>query len=499
MVTLVILDGFGYSRRIEGNAIALQGTPCLDTLDKYPKTLIEASGRAVGLVDGQMGNSEVGHLNLGAGRVVYQDMLRIDNAIEDKTFFSNKEIVGAIEHAKKNGSALHLMGLLSDGGVHSHINHLKALIDMASQKGLSEVYIHAITDGRDTYRSSATSYIKDILAYANGRAKLADVCGRVYAMDREKRYDRVQKAYNLYVYGECETESVDIIKTLEDNYKKEVYDEFFEPIVVDKNGRIKDNDSVIFFNYRTDRAREITEVLTQKAFNAFETKEIKNLYYCCMTEYSDSFEGVHVAFAPEIITDNLSYVISKAGLKQFHTTETTKYAHVTFFFNGGIEQPYVGEVRKLVDTINVKNFADFPRMKAAEITENAVKAIESGEYGFVLVNLSNPDMVGHTGDLEATKQAIEEVDRCATIIANATLKMKGDCIITADHGNAEEMIDEKGNVVTSHTTNPVPLWLVSEKYKNVRLITDGKLANIAPTILKMLNIEAPKTMDKPLF
>ena len=499
MVTLVILDGFGYSEKKEGNAIALQGTPCLDTLDKFPKTLIEASGKAVGLVDGQMGNSEVGHLNLGAGRVVYQDMLRIDNSIEDGTFFENQKILGAIEHCKKNDSALHLMGLLSDGGVHSHINHLKALIDLADKNGLKNVYIHAITDGRDTFRSSAVNYIKEIMDYSKGKAKLSDVCGRIYAMDREKRYDRVKIAYDLYVNGICEVETNDIISTIEENYKKELYDEFFEPIIVDKDGRIKDNDGVIFFNYRTDRAREITEVLTQNDFDAFETKDLKNLYYCCMTEYSESFKGVYVAFEPEIIRDNLSAIISNANMKQFHTTETTKYAHVTFFFNGGIEEPYSGEVRKLVDTINVKNFADYPRMKAQEITENAVRAIESNDYDFVLVNLSNPDMVGHTGDLDATKEAIEEVDRCATLIANATLKAGGDCIVTADHGNAEEMIDEKGNVVTSHTTNPVPLWLVSEKFKNVKLIDDGKLANVAPTILKLLNIEIPNTMDKPLF
>ena len=256
---------------------------------------------------------------------------------------------------------------------------------------------------------------------------------------------------------------------------------------------------MIFFNYRTDRAREITEVLTQPEFKEFETKTINNLYYCCMTEYSESFKNVQVAFKPEIIEDNLSCVIANAGLKQFHTTETTKYAHVTFFFNGGIETPYDGEVRKLVDTINVKNFADFPKMKAGEITQEAVKAIESGEYGFVLVNLSNPDMVGHTGDMEATKQAIEEVDKCAKIIAEATLKVGGHCIITADHGNAEEMVDEKGAVVTSHTTNPVPLWLVSEEYKNVQLVDGGKLANVAPTVLKLLDIEKPDNMLESLF
>ena len=499
MVTLVILDGFGYSEKVEGNAIKLQGTPYLDKLDVYPKTLISASGSSVGLTDGQMGNSEVGHLNLGAGRVMYQDLLRINNAISDKSFFKNEALLGAIAHAKKNNSSLHLIGLVSDGGVHSHINHLKALVKMASESGLKKIYIHAITDGRDTFRDSGAGYIRDILAFSKGKAVLADICGRIYAMDREKRYDRIKKAYDLYVFGKAGKTESDAIKALTESYKNGIYDEFIEPVVVNKNGTIGEGDSVIFFNFRTDRAREITDALTQDNFSGFEREKIKNLYYCCMTEYSEDFSGVEVAFKPEVVNDNLSTVISSAGLKQFHVTETTKYAHVTFFFNGGIEAPNKGEDRKLIDTYNVKNFAEFPRMRASEITDEVIKAIKSKKYSFILVNLSNPDMLGHTGDIDATKQAIKLVDECAYKIAMQTLNDGGDCIITADHGNAEEMRDDKGNVVTSHTTNPVPLWLVSEKHKNVKLLSNGKLANVAPTVLKLLNIKPPKAMDKPLF
>ena len=499
MVTLVILDGFGHSERTEGNAIKLQGTPNLDKLNIYPHTLIAASGKAVGLVDGQMGNSEVGHINIGAGRVVYQDMLRIDNAIEDKSFFENKAIVGAVEHAKKNNSALHLIGLLSDGGVHSHINHLKALVDIAYQKGLKKVFIHAITDGRDTFRASAIKYLEEIINYSKGKAEVVDVIGRVYAMDREKRYDRVKIAYDLYTAGQAKVVTNNILKSVQESYDNEVYDEFIEPIKLDKDGTIKNNDSVVFFNYRTDRAREITDALTQESFNGFEREVIKNLYYCCMTEYSENFKGLHVAFEPEIIKDNLSAIISEHKMKQFHVTETTKYAHVTFFFNGGIEEAYKEEQRKLIDSVNAKNFADYPEMRAKEITEEVLKAIDSKEYDFVLVNLSNPDMIGHTGNLEATKKAIKIVDECAYKIAKKTLEVGGHAIITADHGNAEEMIDENGAVVTSHTTNLVPLWLVSEKYKNEKLIDGGKLANIAPTILKMLGIEIPEGKEKPMF
>lgn len=496
MVTLVILDGFGYSERVEGNAIRLQGTPNLDKLNAYPHELINASGEAVGLVAGQMGNSEVGHLNLGAGRIVYQDMLRIGNSIKDGSFFSNKEFLKAINHAKENKSALHLIGLVSDGGVHSHISHLKALVEMASKQGLKDVFIHVITDGRDTQIDSGAKYVQDVLDFSKGKAKIADICGRVYAMDREKRYDRVKIAYELYTKSVGE-KFADPIKALKTSYENKVFDEFVKPIVIDERGKIKDNDSVIFFNYRTDRAREITDALSQSEFKGFERKQLKNLCYVCMTEYDASFKGVEIAFKNEKIEDNLSAIISKAGLKQFHVTETTKYAHVTFFFNGGIEEPYKNEDRKLIDTINVQSFAEYPQMRAKEITDEVLNAI--GKYDFILVNLSNPDMLGHTGDIEATKKAIKLVDECAYKIAMATIKAGGDAIVTADHGNAEELLDENGVVVTSHTTNPVMFWLVSEKNKKAKLIKGGKLANVAPTVLKLLGLKIPKSMEKPMF
>ncbi len=500
MVTLLILDGFGYSERLEGNAIRLQGTPNLDKLDAYPHTLIEASGEAVGLTKGLMGNSEVGHMNLGAGRVIYQGKYKIDKAIEDGSFFNKDAFLGAIDHAKKNNSSLHFIGLCSDGGVHSHINHLKALVDLASKKGVKKVYIHFIGDGRDTPVDSGADFLKKIMDFSKGKAEVVDIIGRVYAMDREKRYDRVKVAYDLYVDGIAETKGInDPITAIKKSYENGVYDEFVRPILLSSKGRVQDNDAVIFFNFRTDRAREITDAFTQDTFTGFERKKLNNLYYCCMTKYDESFKGVHIAFETEVVEDNLSAILSAKGLRQFHVSETTKYAHVTFFFNGGIEKPYKNEDRKLIDTINVQSFAEYPEMRAKEITDSAIEAIKSKKYDFVLINLSNPDMLGHTGDIEATKKAIKLVDKCAYDIAMETIKAGGDAIVTADHGNAEEMIDEKGNMVTSHTTNPVKLWLVSEKNKSVKLMSGGKLANVAPTVLKLLNLKPTDKMEKPLF
>ena len=390
------------------------------------------------------------------------------------------------------------MGLLSDGGVHSHINHLKALVNMASNLGINEIYIHAFMDGRDTFRDSGIEFVKDIESFISDKAKLTSLCGRVYAMDRENRWDRVKKAYDMLIYGETVNVAKNAVTALKESYKAVVYDEFIEPTKLDGFKRIKDGDGVIFFNYRTDRARELTKAISQREFDKFETKKFINLCYCCMTEYSSDFKNVLIAYPPENIVDNLSAIISKNGLNQFHITETTKYAHVTFFFNGGIEKAYIGEDRKLIDSFNVKNFADTPQMKAPEITKEAINAIKSEKYDFILINLSNPDMLGHTGDLDATIKAIEVVDDCAYKIASACLEVGGDCIITADHGNAEEMMDEVGNVVTSHTTNKVPLWLVSEKHKNAKL-QEGKLSNVAPTILKLLNLKIPNNMENSLF
>lgn len=497
MVTLVILDGFGLSPRTEGNAVRLQGTPNLKKLNSYPYTTLIASGEGVGLNAGQMGNSEVGHLNLGAGRIVYQDLPRINNDIKTGEFFNNQSLNKVMQHVVDNHSSLHLMGLLSNGGVHSHIDHLKALVDMAHDKGIKNVYIHAILDGRDTLRDSGIGFVKEIEEYIKGKAEIVTLSGRVYTMDREKRWERVKKAYDMMVFGKAEIKCDDPVKALEESYSKGIYDEFVEPTII-KNVTIKDNDGFIFFNYRTDRAREITQAITQRPFNEFEVKDINNLCYCCMTEYSSDFTGVLVAYPPEVIVNNLSHLISVAGKRQFHVSETTKYAHVTFFFNGGIEKANDGEDRKLIDSIDVQDFSSVPQMRAKEITDEVVNAVESGKYDFVLVNLSNPDMIGHTGNLDSAIKAVELCDQCAYRIAMATLKMGGDCIITADHGNCEEMIDEKGNVLTQHTTNPVPLWLVSEKHKNEHLMS-GKLCNVAPTVLKLLGLNIPDYMEKPLF
>lgn len=497
MVTLVILDGFGLSDKTKGNAIKLQGTPNLKKLSDYPYTTLIASGEGVGLTEGQMGNSEVGHLNLGAGRIVYQDLPRINNDIKSEKFFSNPAFLKVCNHVKKNNSSLHLMGLLSNGGVHSHINHLKALVDLANKNGVKNIYIHAILDGRDTLRNSAVGFVEELENYVKNKAKIVSLCGRVYTMDREQRWERIEKAYNLMVYGKAEKKYDNAVEALNSSYALGIFDEFVEPTIIGEPHTINDGDGVIFFNYRTDRAREITMALTQP-FNKFEVKKYENLCYCCMTEYSSDFTNVLVAYPPEKIENNLSNIISKNGLKQFHTSETTKYAHVTFFFNGGIEQPNVNEDRKLIDSIDVKDFSSVPQMRAKEITNEVVLAINSGKYDFILVNLSNPDMIGHTGNLESAIEAIKVCDECAYEIAQTTLKTGGDCIITADHGNAEEMLDENNNVLTQHTTNPVPLWLVSNKYKNVKL-KNGKLCNVAPTVLKLLNIKVPEFMEKPLF
>ncbi len=500
MVTLIILDGFGISKEKFGNAITSAGTPNLDKLIRmYPNTTLKASGNAVGLPEGQMGNSEVGHLTLGGGRVILQDLMKIDNDIKTKAFFNNKNLLKALNHAKEKNSALHIMGLLSDGGVHSHINHLFAIIDMAKQNGLKKVYIHAFLDGRDTLYNSGKGYIQQLEDKLKGTDyKIASLSGRIYAMDREQRYERLQKAYNVLIYGEnYKDESA--LDAIEDSYKQGVYDEFVEPILLVKDATIKDDDSVIFFNYRSDRARELTSALTDENFNHFKTKKFKNLLFSPMEEYSAEFKKLNVIYPPETIEDNLSAIISKNGLKQFHIAETTKYAHVTFFFNGGIEKPYEGEDRKLIESIDTQDFSYYPKMKAIEITEATLDAIASAKYDFVLVNYSNPDMIGHTGNFEATKQAIACVEKQAYALALATLMAGGDCIITADHGNAEYMIDKNGKKITSHTTNPVPVILVSERYKKVRLKRGCSIANIAPTVLKLLNLEIPSTMEKPLF
>ncbi len=500
MVTLIILDGFGLRKEKFGNAILSAGTPNLDKLEKlYPTSSLKASGQAVGLPEGQMGNSEVGHLTLGSGRVSFQDLLKIDDDIKKDVFTKNEKLHNAINHALINNSALHIMGLLSDGGVHSHINHLFAILDYAKDAGLKRVFIHCFMDGRDTPVDSGIKYIEMLENKIKETSfKIASISGRIYAMDREERYDRIEKAYNTIVYGNNYS-GKDALSTLKESYNNNVYDEFVLPTLIDKEGTIKDNDSVIFFNYRSDRARELTECLTSEEFNHFKTKHFTNLLFSPMQLYSAKFEHLNVLYPPLKIQDNLASIISENNLKQFHIAETTKYAHVTFFFNGGIEKPYNGEERKLIESIDTQDFSYYPKMRAIEITEATLDAIASAKYDFILVNYSNPDMIGHTGNFEATKEAITCVEKQAYALALATIMAGGDCIITADHGNAELMIDEKGNKVTSHTTSLVPFILASEKHKNVKIKKGKSIANIAPTILKLLNIDIPSTMEEPLF
>lgn len=500
MVTLIILDGFGLRKKQFGNAIFSAGTPNLDKLkERYFFTTLAASGEAVGLPKGQMGNSEVGHLTLGSGRRVLQDLMKINEEIKNKKFFLNPNLNKAISHAKDNNSSLHIMGLISDGGVHSHISHLFAILDKAKESGLEKVFIHAFTDGRDTPANSGKKYLSLVEDKIKDTTfKIASVSGRVYAMDREERYDRLQKAYNTLIYGENH-KNLSATEAIEESYKAGILDEFIIPCNLEKDGLIKDNDSVIFFNFRSDRAREITDAITNPKFSHFQTKKLQNLIFSPMEEYSSDQKLLNTLYPPQQIEDNLSAIISQNGLKQFHIAETTKYAHVTFFFNGGIEKPYKGEERKLIESIDTQDFSYYPKMKAIEITEETLDAIASDKYDFILVNYSNPDMVGHTGNFEATKEAIKCVEKQAYALALATLMAGGDCIITADHGNAEYMIDEKGEKVTSHTSNPVPLYFVTNNYKKVHFKKNMTIANIAPTILKLLNLTPPPSMEKPLF
>lgn len=500
MVTLVILDGFGEKKQKFGNAIKSQGTPCLDKLKKmYPHTLINASGEYVGLPKGVMGNSEVGHLTLGSGRVILQDLKLIDSEIENGKFYQNPALIKALTHAEKNNGNLHIMGLLSNGGIHSSIEHLFAILELSKNYNIKNIYIHAILDGRDTGIQDGLKFVQETEQKINGtNIKIATLIGRIYAMDRENRYDRIKKAYDMLYYG-TGLKANDCESAIKDSYTNGINDEYFEPTIIDSDSTIKDNDSFIFFNYRSDRAREITFAMTDPNFKEFQTKNIKNFLFTAMTEYSDKLKDLNTMYPPIVVEDNLACILSKNGKTQFHIAETTKYAHVTFFFNGGIEKPYKGEDRKLIDSINVQDFSSYPKMRANEITDEVLDAIASNKYDFILVNYSNPDMIGHTGNFNSAKQAIECVDKQAYAVALATLMAGGECIITADHGNAEEMIDKNGNKLTKHTTNPVPVILVSEKNKKAKLKKGKSLTCIAPTVLKLLGIEKPDSFDDPIF
>ena len=497
LTMLMILDGFGINDNEKGNAVKLANTPNIDRLMKTcPTTEVYTSGLNVGLPDGQMGNSEVGHTNIGAGRIVYQELTRITKSIEDGDFFSIPEFVEAIENCKKNNSKLHIMGLLSDGGVHSHIRHLFALLELAKRRDFEDVYVHCFLDGRDTPPASAEGYIMQLEEKMKEKevGRIASISGRFYAMDRDKRWQRIKKTYDALVNGIGENKA-SAVTAIESSYQKEIFDEFVEPTVI-VNGEapiatIEKNDSVIFFNFRPDRAREITRTLVDKEFNEFETKDL-NLYFVCMTPYDETMPNVKVAFKKEPLKNTFGEYISNNGLTQLRIAETEKYAHVTFFFNGGEEKQYKGEDRILVPSPKVETYDLKPEMSAIEVTDKVVEAIKSEKYDSIILNYANPDMVGHTGNLEASIKAIETIDNCVGRVIEEINKVNGVCLITADHGNSEQMIDYKtGEPHTAHTTNPVPLILVG--MEEVTLKT-GKLADLAPTMLDIMGLKKPDEM-----
>ena len=496
---LLILDGYGERKEKDGNAIALANTPVMDKLKKeFPYVEGQASGLFVGLPDGQMGNSEVGHMNMGAGRIVYQELTRITKAIEDGDFFENKALKEAVEHCKKENSALHFMGLVSSGGVHSHIGHIYGLLELAKREGLKKVYLHAFLDGRDTPPDSGKSFLMDVEKKMRelGVGEIATISGRYYAMDRDKNYDRVEKAYRAMVDGTGEKAS-SVEEAIDASYAKKVYDEFVLPTVIEKDGAVhtvSDGDAMIFFNFRPDRAREICHAFCDDEFNFFNRGARKKVFFVCFTDYDPTIPNKRVAFEKEEIHNTLGEVVSNLGKNQLRIAETEKYAHVTFFFNGGKEEPYKNEDRILVPSPKeVPTYDLKPEMSCYTVTEKLTEAIRSGKYDLVVANFANPDMVGHTGVLSAAIKAIEVVDECMGKVVDAVESMHGNLFILADHGNADIMIDEKtGEPYTAHTTNPVPFILVSEEKHKLR--EGGCLADVAPTLLELMGIPQPKQM-----
>ena len=491
---LMILDGFGIAPE-SGNAIKAANKPNIDKLfAENPLTQIGASGMDVGLPDGQMGNSEVGHTNIGAGRIVYQELTRITKTINEGKLKDNEAIVSVMDKALENGTALHLMGLLSDGGVHSHNTHLYGILELAKKKGLEKVYIHAFLDGRDVPPSSAADFVKACVDKTEeiGVGKIATVMGRYYAMDRDNRWERVEKAYAAMVYGEG-VEAECPVCAVKNSYKEDVTDEFVVPSVVKGGATIQPNDSVIFFNFRPDRAREITRTLVDPDFDGFERKKgFFPVNFVCMTQYDATMPNVDVAFKPQVLTNTLGEYISDKGMTQLRIAETEKYAHVTFFFNGGVEKQYPGEDRILVKSPSVATYDLQPEMSAYEVTDKLVPAIKSGKYDMIILNFANCDMVGHTGVFDAAVKAVEVVDECVGKVVDAIREMGGVALITADHGNADKMVDDDGEPFTAHTTNPVPFCVIGY---DCELKDGGRLADIAPTMLQILGLPQPKEMD----
>lgn len=493
-LAFIILDGFGCNPETYGNAIRAAKKPNIDKLfATCPNTKIGASGMDVGLPDGQMGNSEVGHTNIGAGRIVYQELTRITKSINDGDFFSNETLNAAIANCKKHNSALHLMGLLSDGGVHSHLTHLYGLLELAKKAGLTKVYVHCFMDGRDVPPSSGKDFIEALMAKMTeiGVGEIATISGRYYAMDRDNRWDRVEKAYSAMVYGDGNyfANPVDVMTI---SYNDKVTDEFVVPAVCSKTGKISENDSVVFFNFRPDRAREITRTFVDEKFSGFERKNgLFPLFFVCMTQYDATMPNVNVAFKPQSLKNTFGEYISEKGLSQLRIAETEKYAHVTFFFNGGVEAAFKNEDRALVSSPKVATYDLQPEMSAFELTEEVVKRINSDKYDVMILNYANCDMVGHTGVFDAAVAAVEAVDACVQKTIDAILAKGGAALITADHGNADQMYEPDGSPFTAHTTNKVPLILVG---RDCELAENGVLADLAPTMLEILGLPQPAEM-----
>lgn len=500
-LVLTILDGWGVGDGSKGDSISKANTPNFDRFTAaYPKTLLGAAGEEVGLPDGQMGNSEVGHLNIGAGRVVYQEFTRVSKAIKEGDFFRNEEFLRTIEHVKANDTALHLLGLLSDGGVHSHLSHLMALLDLANEHGLKKVYIHAFLDGRDVPPANARVYIDQVEKKFKqlGFGAVATVMGRYYAMDRDKRWDRVEKAYRAMVYGEGRKSTL-ASGAVARAYEKGETDEFVVPtVIIGENGeavgRIQEDDAVIFYNFRPDRAREITRAFVDEDFQGFERGDSRpRVYYVCMTQYDKTIDA-RVAFKPQVLSNTIGEYLSSKGLRQLRIAETEKYAHVTFFFNGGVEPPNKGEERILIPSPKVATYDLKPEMSAYEVTDAVVNEIKNGKFDVIILNYANADMVGHTGVMEAAVKAIEAVDECLGKVADAVLEKGGTVLVTADHGNADKMIElETGQPHTAHTLNKVPFILINEQLRNLRLLP-GRLEDIAPTMLYILGLDQPIEM-----
>ena len=495
---LIIMDGFGIGENdSHKNAIAAARIPNLFRLmGEYSVTSIGASGLDVGLPDGQMGNSEVGHTNIGAGRVVYQMLVKITKDIEDGVFFENPALLGAMENCRKHDSALHLIGLVSDGGVHSHMSHIMGLIEMAHRHGLKKVYLHALLDGRDVDVTSGAGFVKQVADKLNeyGIGKVASVGGRFYAMDRDKAWDRVEKGYAAMVYGEG-NQAEDAVEAIEESYKNGVTDEFVVPTVCAKEGMVKANDSVVFFNFRPDRARQITRAFVDPDFDGFERRNgFFPLYYVCMAQYDATMPNVHVAYPPEKLTMTMGEYLSVNGKTQLRIAETQKYAHVTFFFNGGEEKQFEGEDRILIPSPDVETFDLKPEMSAYEVTDAVLKAIEEDKYDVIIMNYANCDMVGHTGVMDAAVKAVKAVDECVGKVVDALVKKGGKAIVTADHGNADKMVDEEGKPFTPHSTNPVPAIVIDPTCPKHELREGGRLCDLCPTMLKMMGMPQPKEM-----